>query len=107
MRSLFCASVRHPAPHAGPGLRRGSLRAILAGRVDHVRDELRTLVDEEAAPTQQVACRAFAARIDVGHREHAAAQQTGDLGGVDAIVLDLPPWIAFMYSAWPSVKGIA
>jgi hypothetical protein len=32
---------------------------------------------------------ALGPRINVGHREHAAPQQAGDLGGVDAIVLRL------------------
>jgi len=62
---------------------------VLAVGVDDMGDELRTLVDEEAAPPQEVARGALGARIDVGHREHAAAQEARDLGGVDAIVLRL------------------
>ena len=46
----------------------------------------RALIDEDAAPPEQVANIALGPRSDVGHRKHAAAEQTGDLGGEDAIV---------------------
>ena len=62
---------------------------VLAVGVDDVRDQLRALVDEEAAPAKQIAGLALGPRINVGHREHAAAQKARDLGGVDAIVFGL------------------
>ncbi len=62
---------------------------VLAVGVDDVRRQLRALIDEEAAPTQEIACVALGPRIDVGHGKHAAAEEAGDLGGVDAIVLGL------------------
>ena len=60
---------------------------VLAVGVDDVRDELRTLVDEEATTPQEIARRTFGTRIDVRHRKHAAAQQAGYFCGVAAIVL--------------------
>lgn len=52
-------------------------------------EQLGALPDEEGAPAHQVAGGAFLARINVGVGEIAAAQQRGDLQGVDAIVLGL------------------
>ena len=81
---------------------------VLAVGVDDVRDELRTLVDEEAAPPHEVARRT---RLPADRR---TPSETCRRAGGPAILaasmrsfFDLPPWIAFMYRAWPSVKGIA
>ena len=41
------------------------------------------------APAQQVAGGAHALRIDVGLRQHAAAQEHGDLSSIDTVVLGL------------------
>lgn len=54
-----------------------------------MRDELAALADEVAAAAEQIARLALVPRVDVSHREHAAAQQAGDLGGVEAIILGL------------------
>ena len=40
----------------------------------------------EAAP-QQVSCGAHLGRVDIGLRDHAAAQECGDLKSIDPIVL--------------------
>ena len=54
-----------------------------------VGEELAALADEEEAAAEQVAGGTHARRIDVGHGEHAAAEQPGDLARVDPVVLGL------------------
>src|SRR5207244_7669426 len=62
---------------------------VLAVGVDDVGDELRAILDEAATPAEQITRRSLLPRIDVGDWKHAAAQETGDLGRVDAVVLGL------------------
>ena len=64
-------------------------QVVLAVGVDDVGDELAALPHEERAAAQQVARGALGARVDVGQRESAAAQERGDLPGVDLVVLGL------------------
>jgi hypothetical protein len=54
-----------------------------------VRQQLAALAHEVEPAPQEVPRLAHARRIDVGLREHAAAQQHRDLVGVDAVVLRL------------------
>jgi hypothetical protein len=52
-------------------------------------EEFAPLPDEVETAPEKVAGRAHLRRIDVGFREHPAAQERGDLVGVDPIVLGL------------------
>jgi hypothetical protein len=54
-----------------------------------VTEEFSMFAGEEKASTHEVASGTHGRRIDVGHRNHAAAQQHGELGGNDGIVLRL------------------
>ena len=55
--------------------------------VGDVGDQLGLLPYEKTAASEQVARLAHVPRVDVRHREHAAAKQSGDFGGVDSVVL--------------------
>ena len=83
-RLAMLAIVRLPGQPAVEGR-----QVVLAVRVLNVGDQLRFLADEEGSAPQQVAGFAHGPRVDVRHREHPAAQQAGDLAGVDAVVLGL------------------
>jgi hypothetical protein len=54
-----------------------------------VRHQLGALADQVGAAAQQVARLAPAFGVGVGQRERAAAQQAGDLAGVDVVVVGL------------------
>src|SRR5439155_19725225 len=56
---------------------------VLAVGVDQVGQALGASADEVGPPTQQVACLTHALGVDVGLGQHAAAQEDGDLFGVD------------------------
>jgi hypothetical protein len=62
---------------------------VLSARVLNVGQELPALPDEMQASAQQIARRPRRGRICVGLRQHAAAQQHGDLVRVDPVVLGL------------------
>ena len=47
------------------------------------------LADQMQAPAEQIARRPHRRRIDVGLRQHPAAQQDGDLVGINPVVLGL------------------
>jgi len=61
----------------------------LAGAVLDVGQEIRTFADQVASPSEQIPGRAHFWGVDVGLRDHAAAQELGDLAGIHPIVLDL------------------
>ena len=66
-------------------------QVVLADGVLDVGDQLRALAHEVTAPAQQIARGAHLGGIDIGLREHPAAQQPGDLVRVDLVVLGLAP----------------
>ena len=66
------------------------LEVVLGVGVLDMTEELGPLAGEEEAPAQQVASRAHLSRVDVGDGEVAAAQEHGELVGVDAVVLGFP-----------------
>src|SRR5262249_13022798 len=57
------------------------------------------------AAAEQVACGAHAGRVDVGDRDVAAAEQAGDLAGVDLIVLALAAVNGFHVQGGPQDEG--
>jgi len=69
---------------------------VLAVGVLNVNQQLGPFAHEVSPTAQQITSGTHLGLVDVGHRDHAAAQQDGDFLGVDAIVLALPPWMAFM-----------
>ena len=81
-------------------------QVVLADGVLDMGDELRALVDQVAAPPQQIAGGAHLGRIDIGQRQHPASQQPAILWASILSFLALPPWMAPMYSACPSTKAI-
>jgi hypothetical protein len=62
---------------------------VLVDRVLDVSEELAALAHQVKAPAEQIAGRAHLGGVDVGLGEHAAAEQHGDLVGVDPVVLGL------------------
>ena len=60
----------------------------MAGVLD-VGEQLAALADDVEAAPKQITRGAHARRVDVGLREHAAAQERRDLQGVDPVVLRL------------------
>src|SRR5262249_47284061 len=80
--------------HLGAVLGKGELlgegRQVVLGVEDvQVGQQPGPLADQESAAAQQVAGLAHAPGVDVGQGEVTAAQQAGDLVGVDVIVLGL------------------
>jgi hypothetical protein len=63
---------------------------VLGVGVLDVSEELGALPDEEGASPHEVACGPLLVGIEVAVGEIAAAQQGGDLEGIDAVVLRLP-----------------
>ncbi len=72
----------------GDPLGEGREVVLLVGHLD-VGEQLAALADQGQAPAQQIAGGAHARRVHVGLGQHPAAQQHGDLQGVDAVVLRL------------------
>ena len=64
-------------------------KVVLAGGVLDVGEELGALAHEVHAAPQEIAGGAHPGGIDVGLRDHPAAQEGGDLEGIDLIVLAL------------------
>jgi hypothetical protein len=64
-------------------------QVVLACGILDVSQEFGAFTGQVPAPAQQVARGAHALGIDVGLREHAAAEQDGDLAGIELIVLGL------------------
>src|SRR5262249_19498311 len=62
---------------------------VLAVGVLDMGDDLGAFVDEVHAAAEQIAGGAHAGRVGVGQRDVAAAEQAGDLAGVDLVVLAL------------------
>src|SRR5262249_40172822 len=62
---------------------------VLAVGVDQVGQRLSPAADQVSAAAEQVAGLAHALGVDVGLGQHAAAQQDGDLLGVDLVGLGL------------------
>jgi len=52
-----------------------------------VGEEFGPLAHEVHPPAQEIAGGTHASRIDIGHRDHAAAEEDGDLVGVDPVIL--------------------
>ena len=82
-------------------------QVVLAVGVDDVGDQLGALSHEEATPPQQVA------GFTLGPRDRRRPCGNMPPRSSPAILpasmrsfLALPPWIAFMYRAWPSTKGM-
>ena len=71
-----------------PGAER--LHVVLAVGVLDVTDEVGALTGQEVASSQKIPGGAHGGGIDVGHGEVTAAQESGDLAGIDAVVLGLP-----------------
>jgi hypothetical protein len=68
---------------------------ILAVGILNMRQECTAFAGQVQAPTQQVAGRAHLGWIDIGLREHTAAQQHSDLMGVDLVVFGLAAMDSF------------
>jgi hypothetical protein len=64
-------------------------KVVLAGLILDVGDEKSALADQEATSAEQVAGLTHASGIDVGLGEVATAEESGDLVGVDLVVLGL------------------
>jgi hypothetical protein len=64
---------------------------VPAGGVLDVGQELGALAHEVAAAAEEVPGRAHLAGVDVGHRQHPAPQQHGNLVGIDLVVLGFAP----------------
>ena len=64
---------------------------ILTRGILNVREELRAFAHHMRPPPEHVAGRPHGGRIDVGLREHAAAEQHGDFLGVHRVVCGLTP----------------
>ena len=79
---------RLPVPGVDQLLAEGR-QVVLTVGVDHVGDDLGAFVDQVHAAAQEVAGFAQALGIGVGDGQVAAAQQLGDLPGVDLVVLRL------------------
>jgi hypothetical protein len=62
-------------------------QVVLAVEQLNVRDQLRPLSDEETPSPQEVAGLAFGGGVDVGEWKVAAAEETGESGGILAVVL--------------------
>src|SRR5436190_10689740 len=60
---------------------------VLTVRVLNVRQQLGTVMHQMHAPAKQISSRAHVLGIDIGLRDHAAAQQNGDLLRIDLVVL--------------------
>src|SRR3990172_1719307 len=65
------------------------LEIVLVERVLDVSEELAALADEVKAAAQEVPGGPHGLGVDVGLGQHAAAQQHGDLVGIDLVVLGL------------------
>src|SRR5439155_2608751 len=63
---------------------------VLRVGVLDVGQELAAVADQVRAAAQQIAGGPHRHGIDVGHGDHAAPQEHGDLVGVDLVVLRLP-----------------
>ena len=61
-------------------------QVVLAVGVLDMSQQLGPFAHQIGTAAQQVAGGAHLGRIDVGHRDHAAAQQDGDFLGIDTIV---------------------
>ena len=70
-------------------LLRDRRQVVLAGRIDDMREGFGPVVHEVHASPQQIACAPHRVWIDVGLRQHAAAQEQSDLFRVDLVVLRL------------------
>src|SRR5262245_947921 len=70
--------------------------------------QLRAFAHQVHAAAKQVPGGSHFWRIDIGHRQHPAAQQHSDLVRIDPVVLGFAAVdrIAFMYSACPRTKGM-
>ncbi len=66
------------------------LEVVLSVGVLDMTEDLGPFAGEEQAPAQQVAGGAHLARVDVGDGEVTAAQEHGELVGVEAVVLGFP-----------------
>ena len=70
-------------------LRAGSAKVVLVVGVLDVGEELAALADEVAGGGAAGRGWRASRRVDVGHGDHPAAQERGDLVGVDPVVLGL------------------
>lgn len=62
---------------------------VLDGRTAHMAEQIGPAADQEAASAQQIAGRPHLGWIDIGHGKHATTEQTGNLLGIDLVVLYL------------------
>jgi len=68
---------------------------VLDCRIVHMSQEIGPSTDQKTPAAEQIAGRPHLGRIDISHREHAAAQQAGNLLGVDLVVLHLATMHSF------------
>jgi hypothetical protein len=83
-----------PIGRAGDALAERRQVVLVARHLD-VGEQLTSLAHEVKPAPQQIAGRPHPRRVGVGLRQHAAAQQRGDLERIRSF-LALPPWMAFM-----------
>ena len=79
--------------------------SVLAVRMLDRRKQCGALTRQRQAVSEEVPGRPHRRGRARGLREHAPTEQPGDVLGVDLVVFGLPPWMAFMYRAWPRTKG--
>ena len=96
--------------HAGPIRRIGEAppklgQLILRPRVVDVGQQLPPLPHEVQPAPQEIARRPHRGRIDVGLWQEAAAQQRGDLEGIELVVLGLPAVDGFHRQRVPQHEG--
>ena len=99
LHSLAIALVRQLLAELG--------EVVLAVGILHVGQELRPLAHPMTATAEQIAGRAHLRRIDVGHQQHAPAQQHGNLVGVTLVVLGRAPMNRLHIESLPQDKGNA
>ena len=78
---------------------------VLAVGILHVGQEFGPFARQMHAAPQQVAGRPHLGRIDIGLREHTAAQQHGNLLGVDLVVFGLAAMDGFHIEGMTEDKG--
>jgi len=71
------------------------LHVVLAVGVLDVAEQLGPFSGQVVASSEQIPCGSHLGRVDVGHGESTAAHESGDLAGIDAIVLGLPSVYGF------------
>ena len=78
----------------------------MRSRVLNVREQLSPLPHQMQPTADQVPRRAHRCGVDVGLWQEAARKRLAILNESSLSFLALPPWIAFIASAWPNTNAI-